>query len=403
MKNLEKQLNTIRAQVKLSKSEKTAMRERVFEYMGFNPIRANMQAYQPVRIYAWMSYRAAAFALVVALVFTSGVGITYASGGALPGDPLYAVKEFSEEAKGAFMFDEEKKAKWAIERTYRRLEEARELADKGRLNDDAFAIVETKLEKHFTHAEEKIENIREEKAAVASALKTVLASGVEAYAETLEEDEHVVQKKGVGKEVDEMSHRSRIASLARAYAHARARTLSANDVSMDSSISASVEASLSEQDAELATMAAVRAETTATTSPEVTEELTRLLDEQRAELENRSRRLPSEARERLRNALEHVENTRAQITGDIQRGSFESAQEKLLGALKETQKIKAAVQLGHDFSNVSRKDDESDENENEHEDDEEDEGGNRKNGEDDDHKQNGDSESKPSIPADILL
>lgn len=81
-----------------------------------------------------------------ALVLVVGVGTSYASETALPGDPLYAIKVgFTEPMQGVLNVSPVAKAEWNTELLSRRLEEAATLASKGGLSESARESIETQI------------------------------------------------------------------------------------------------------------------------------------------------------------------------------------------------------------------------------------------------------------------
>lgn len=86
------------------------------------------------------------FSFALALVLCLGVGTTYASEGALPGDVLYPIKvNVSEKVQGALAVATEDKVHWNVTLTTRRLEEAEMLAAQGRLTSAVSAEIELQL------------------------------------------------------------------------------------------------------------------------------------------------------------------------------------------------------------------------------------------------------------------
>ena len=100
---------------------------------GFSVQRIRLAHHKPISF---------AFALVLCL----GVGTTYASEGALPGDVLYPIKvNVSEKVQGALAVATEDKVHWNATLTTRRLEEAEMLAAQGRLTPTVSAEIESQL------------------------------------------------------------------------------------------------------------------------------------------------------------------------------------------------------------------------------------------------------------------
>ncbi len=87
-----------------------------------------------------------AFAAYVLVVFI-GIGTVYASERALPGEPLYAFKtRVNEPVQGVLALSPEARTEWSAELTFRRLQEAEELAATGNLSPVASADIESGLQ-----------------------------------------------------------------------------------------------------------------------------------------------------------------------------------------------------------------------------------------------------------------
>ena len=98
--------------------------------------------------------------LIIALVL--GGGTSFAAESALPGDALYAIKVgVNEEIRGFVAFSDSSQARWEARRSERRLEEAEELAVKGRLNAETRSQIESSFKGHaeaFGKSAEKLES-----------------------------------------------------------------------------------------------------------------------------------------------------------------------------------------------------------------------------------------------------
>ncbi|MDP2650359.1 MAG: DUF5667 domain-containing protein [bacterium] len=347
MNNLEKQLDKLGTEVSLSRTEKDAMREHLHEYMAHFPIRRGV-VHTPIAIYTWVSYRATAFALVAALVFTSGVGVTYAAAGALPGEPLYAVKEFSEEVKAVLAVGDEARAEWAVARTHRRLEEASVLAAKDKLDDDTRTIVEEKFEKNLSRAQAKIEKLRERDDTAAETLETILAVGVEASAEILEKRSSRADYNA--KRGDERNEqRSRVASFARSHVAVSSRT-------HDGDVVATLSQETEEHDtAEVVMLSAEISAPVAVSdvpgvSPAAVEALAEAVSREHASLLLLVKTLPEYKQQALQNALADIAKVHENALADMQEGRYENAHGGLLWAFKDVRKIETALRLHLDAS-----------------------------------------------------
>jgi len=183
MEKFEDKMKNIGTGVQLTKHEKDAMRTRVREYMAYTPNRSVI----PQKSFRMtiLSYRFSAVIVMVALLFTSGVGVTYASTAALPGDTLYGVKELREEVTERLIVNDEKRAEYAIERTYMRLQEVEALAARGTLDEEMEKRVTKRFKQLEQRAQEHLAFLEKEKPEEAKALRVALAVGVEARTEVL--------------------------------------------------------------------------------------------------------------------------------------------------------------------------------------------------------------------------
>jgi len=183
MKKFKDTMKNIGESVQLTQREKTAMQARITEYMSYKPNRRSFSV-ESLRI-TWVSHRVSAVLVILALVLTSGAGVTYASTDALPGDTLYPVKEMREEIAESFILDQTKKAEYAIERTHKRLQEIEALAARGTLEGEVEVLATLKFEESAQHAQENIALVDEKNPDEAAALRVALAVGVETRVGTL--------------------------------------------------------------------------------------------------------------------------------------------------------------------------------------------------------------------------
>ncbi len=143
MNQLEKQFKEATQNIRLTKDEKSLMREHLLEYMAYKPIRERVQKeHASLRFSPFTFFRAhhLSGALIIALTVTSSsFGVSLAADDALPGDLLYGVKvNINEELKTALISDGDTETllAWEQERAERRLLEAGQLAAEGRLDNE---------------------------------------------------------------------------------------------------------------------------------------------------------------------------------------------------------------------------------------------------------------------------
>lgn len=154
MKNRFKHIINEAKRSTLQKEEKSQIRETLFSFMQEHPVRNGQiirHRYQNPNIWMSMLLRPAIVALL--LVFVVGGGVGYAAEKSLPGDLLFSVKvNINEEIHGLFVFSEEAKANWQIERVERRLKETEKLALQDRLNKQTNETITSNFENHVNSA-----------------------------------------------------------------------------------------------------------------------------------------------------------------------------------------------------------------------------------------------------------
>lgn len=150
MNNLHEKLNRETDHIRLSHAEKNAMRAAIFGLSGQgapSPMRVERTPYaflsQP-----WMR----AFAAVLVVIFAGG-GTAFASQGALPGQPLYAIKtNVVEPVKVALASSPAAKAAVHAQIAAERVAEAETLAQKGTLDATTSAELAANFESHAESA-----------------------------------------------------------------------------------------------------------------------------------------------------------------------------------------------------------------------------------------------------------
>lgn len=345
MKKFEKHIKKIADDVRLTPDEKALMRSQLEEYMAFRPVRTEQKVQHTNIVSISWSYRAVSAFLVVALLFTSGVGVTYASEDALPGEYLYPVKEVSEEVRTQLILSDERKAQWLMERAHRRLEEAHLLAQEGSLNDETASLVEERFIKHANRAQKRIDILREKNPARAEALALAFETGAEAHVESLEESES---------STDEAVPEMALAVMGSFAADTAAPVPVAEKARMASGPGPGPEhrkrvARLVRAHLDLPPQLHEERVPKAIADPEVAEELVRVLNKQEERLEARVEALPEERQEQLEVVLEEVRTQRAEIVEDLEDGDYEDAHEKLRDVLKATHKTRSQIKTGQDI------------------------------------------------------
>ncbi len=98
--------------------------------------------------------------LTIAALLAASGGVAYAAGGALPGETLYPVKVgVLEKIREAVALSPGAKADWETTRAELRLEEARELAELGRLDETARQEIDRRLKEHVERARRQIADL----------------------------------------------------------------------------------------------------------------------------------------------------------------------------------------------------------------------------------------------------
>lgn len=132
--------------------------------------------------FGWRIFRPVPMFASLMIALLVGGSVSFASEGSLPGDILYPIKiAFNEEVRATVALSSEAKADWEVRRAERRLEEAEKLSEKGELDEEKKAFVDSKITEHAEKAGRNSEK------AEARAL-------VKAKAKSLVELEMVLQK-----------------------------------------------------------------------------------------------------------------------------------------------------------------------------------------------------------------
>ena len=217
MKKFEDTMRNLHTAFHLSSAEKDGMRERVHEYMAHTPLRAEGAAQTTsFTSVSWFVryHRVGAVLTIVALLFGSGIGVSYASTDALPGEALYVVKELKEELVQRLIVDDVRRTEYAIERAQNRLHEIESLAAEGKLDADTEVFVTEKFAISVQRVWEHIAHLDASDVAEAQALRFAFTAGLEARADALA----TPTRMATGVENDA---RTRISYIARAHLASR--------------------------------------------------------------------------------------------------------------------------------------------------------------------------------------
>lgn len=191
MKKFAEQLKKQSENIRMSRDEKTQLRERVLSFMEYHPMPGSQvvdlrslvkEPQKPVlALNAWLMGRVVGgFAVMVMVV------VPTLAENSLPGETLYPVKvRFNEEVRGAMNSSPYAKIEWETERMERRLAEAQVLSEAGRLTPEAEAEVADAILEHSAAAKSNIETIRISDNDEAVMAEIALSSALEVSAEVL--------------------------------------------------------------------------------------------------------------------------------------------------------------------------------------------------------------------------
>ncbi len=139
----------------------------------------------PAPAAAWSVFRlplrlpAMAFAVLL-LLGASGGGLTYAAESALPGDALYGVKIHVNEAiRAKFQISPEDRARWAVARLQRRMDEMRGLKARGSADEDIDVAMGDRLENAATNVQAEVDALpaaAAERAAMRTAVNAAIGT-----------------------------------------------------------------------------------------------------------------------------------------------------------------------------------------------------------------------------------
>lgn len=178
----------------LSEAERVSMRNILKAHMAEHPatapllVRASDALASFADMFGSQAYtRMKILPAALSVVLVVGVGTAYAAEGALPGDPLYAIKvSLNEPLQGALALSDTSQASWHTKKIERRLAEAAALVAEGRMTGDAQIVLETDIVTSAKKFDETVEKLaaRRGEAAVAAAQSDLEASLI-GYAEVL--------------------------------------------------------------------------------------------------------------------------------------------------------------------------------------------------------------------------
>ena len=161
MEEIEKILHRAK-EIRLTSPERDSIRRRILSYLRVSPVRGEGEVRLNAQVSGWFLARPKLMpiGLIVALFIATSGGISLAAEGALPGDLLYPIKvSVNEEVRAVLAVSLESQAGWEAERLERRLEEAEQLVEQGRLQPETRATIEEHFSRHSQRLEERITEI----------------------------------------------------------------------------------------------------------------------------------------------------------------------------------------------------------------------------------------------------
>lgn len=152
--------------VGLSPSERSVLREKIMEFISFNPIRGKAPMLRDknyISIFEVRHFMKAASLVLIFAVVVGGSGISYAASNALPGETLYMVKvNINEGIEETFATSAKARLAVQSEHIQRRLDEVQTLRKENKLSPKTQNIVIAKLDEHTASASKSIDQLREE-------------------------------------------------------------------------------------------------------------------------------------------------------------------------------------------------------------------------------------------------
>lgn len=180
------QFKEVLKNIRLSDTEKSAIRARILQYM-MNPrsVRAIPSPYLHPR---FMVKPLQVLALSLVIVLGTGGGVAFAAQKALPGEALYGIKVHVNEELAALMKrGPEAKAEHAIVRAEERLDETTTLVLSGKLDESTRDTISKHLAKHTSDMKKFSDDIEDEQPQIALGLTSSLESSLTSRIEILEE------------------------------------------------------------------------------------------------------------------------------------------------------------------------------------------------------------------------
>lgn len=170
--------------IRLSREASSRIRARLLAHMRENPVQAVHSPYQRLFIRSpFMALLRKPVAVLMVLVLVSlGGASTYAAAGALPGEPLYAVKvNVIEPVKGVLAITREAKAEFNASIALARVKEVEALAAKEQLTPEQGIKSQNGFDHSLGKARATIEKLSEDNPKAAAKLEEALTASLDAH------------------------------------------------------------------------------------------------------------------------------------------------------------------------------------------------------------------------------
>lgn len=192
MKNLINQFNKSAREVRLSTEGVKRMREHLIAHMREHPI-PNRLVQSPYQRFVGVfspfasSLRTPVLMAVLLLLVAVGGATTYATEGALPGDPLYSLKvSVLEPIRGLLAISPEEKAVWHASLVETRVSEVEQLAAKEKLTPEEGSKSQKRFDQSLQTARATLEKLSKENPEAAAKIEASFTASLDERQHTLD-------------------------------------------------------------------------------------------------------------------------------------------------------------------------------------------------------------------------
>lgn len=205
MKRFSEKLKKHAATIRLSTVEKADLQARLVSFMEYHPLpsavvkKPTLKATISTEAFSFLSIPSQYFKIAAgAFVFLFVVGIPALAERAIPGDILYPIKvQVTEEIRGSLQSGGYEKVVWETQRLERRVSEARQLAEAGRLTPEVEAEVLEAVKVHQGAAEQEIATLRTTDAEGATLAQLTLATALDIQSAVLSANDSASTTEGM--------------------------------------------------------------------------------------------------------------------------------------------------------------------------------------------------------------